>query len=87
MTSPVTVPRPAASLDLALIGNCAISALVDNRASLVWACLPRFDSPPVFDALLTAHGERGLVELTGFVGRYAALAGFLNAFEVPAAYV
>lgn len=38
---------------------------------------------PVFDALLAQHGERGLVELTGFVGRYAALAGFLNAFEVP----
>ncbi|MCA6216272.1 glycoside hydrolase family 15 protein [Ideonella sp. B7] len=58
MTSPAAAPRPAASLDLALIGNCAISALVDNRASLVWACLPRFDSPPVFDALL--HSAEGL---------------------------
>lgn len=43
---------PEASLDLALIGNCTVAALVDARARLVWCCMPRFDSPPVFDALL-----------------------------------
>ena len=32
------------SLDLAMIGNCAIAALLDSRARLVWCCLPRFDS-------------------------------------------
>jgi 4-carboxymuconolactone decarboxylase len=42
----------------------------------------------VFDQLLKAHGPRWLVELTGWIGRYAALAGILNAFEVtPAAPV
>ena len=41
-----------ASLDLGLIGNCAISALIDREARLVWCCMPRFDSDPVFDALL-----------------------------------
>jgi 4-carboxymuconolactone decarboxylase len=35
-----------------------------------------------FDALLNAHGPQWLVELTGFIGRYAALAGILNSFEV-----
>ena len=35
-----------------------------------------------FDALLDAHGPQWLVELTGFIGRYAALAGILNSFEV-----
>jgi len=41
-----------ASLDLALVGNCAIGALIDRRASVVWCCMPRFDSAPVFHALL-----------------------------------
>jgi GH15 family glucan-1,4-alpha-glucosidase len=38
--------------DLALIGNCQISALVDRRGAIVWCCMPRFDSPPVFASLL-----------------------------------
>ncbi|MBL8308487.1 MAG: hypothetical protein JNM33_17470, partial [Rubrivivax sp.] len=32
-------PGPgSASLDLALVGNCAISALVDRQARIVWCC-------------------------------------------------
>jgi GH15 family glucan-1,4-alpha-glucosidase len=63
--------RPAASLDLAMIGNCTISALVDRRASIVWCCMPRFDGDPVFHALLDSRqgiGEAGTfgVELEGF---------------------
>ncbi|OYT99843.1 MAG: glucoamylase [Burkholderiales bacterium PBB1] len=46
-------PRPA-TLDLALIGNCTVSALIDRSASIVWSCMPRFDSTPVFDALLNS---------------------------------
>lgn len=38
--------------DLGLIGNCQIAALVDRRGAIVWACLPRFDAPPLFGALL-----------------------------------
>jgi GH15 family glucan-1,4-alpha-glucosidase len=37
---------------LGLIGNCQVSALIHRDGSLVWCCLPRFDSPPVFGALL-----------------------------------
>lgn len=40
------------SLELGLIGNSAIGALIDARARIVWACLPRFDSDPVFCRLL-----------------------------------
>ncbi len=40
------------NLDLALIGNCGIGALVDERARIVWCCLPRFDGDPVFHQLL-----------------------------------
>ena len=39
-------------LDLALIGNSSVAALVDARGTLVWSCLPRFDSDAVFCALL-----------------------------------
>ena len=36
----------------------------------------------VFDQLLKAHEARWLVELTVWIGRYAALSGILNAFDV-----
>jgi len=40
------------SLDLACIGNCAYSALVDKRGQIVWSCYPRFDGDPIFCSLL-----------------------------------
>ncbi len=40
------------SLDLGLVGNGTIAALVDPRGAIVWACLPRFDGDPAFCALL-----------------------------------
>ena len=40
------------SLDLALIGNGQIGALIDDKANIVWCCLPRFDSDPLFCSLL-----------------------------------
>lgn len=39
----------------------------------------------VFGPLLQTHGARWLVELTVWIGRYGALAGILNAFEVSPA--
>ena len=44
------------SLDLALIGNGSIGALIDGEARVVWCCFPRFDGDPVFCSLL--DGER-----------------------------
>ncbi len=55
---------------LGLIGNCQFSALVADSGEVVWCCLPRFDSEPVFSSLLdsekggrfrlgAASGERG----------------------------
>ena len=42
------------SLALGVIGNCAVSALVDTCGTIVWSCLPRVDGDPVFHALLGA---------------------------------
>ena len=39
----------------------------------------------VFDCLLRAHNPQWLVELTVWIGRYQALAGILNGFEVAPA--
>jgi GH15 family glucan-1,4-alpha-glucosidase len=41
--------------DLAIIGNCQYSALIDRSGSIVWCCLPRFDAEPVFSTLLDAE--------------------------------
>ena len=49
--------KTLSSLNLAVIGNCNFSALLDSRARIVWSCLPRFDSDPRFCALLNDHDE------------------------------
>ncbi|HEY1071593.1 glycoside hydrolase family 15 protein [Brevundimonas sp.] len=40
------------NLDLAPIGNCSVSALIDREGRFVWACAPRIDGDPVFSALM-----------------------------------
>ena len=64
--------RPAeADLDLGVVGNCAFAALIDRRASVAWACMPRFDGDPLFAGLLEGgcpEDERSRfdVEIEGF---------------------
>ena len=55
------------SLDLGIIGNCTISALIDRTGTIVWSCFPRFDGDPLFCKLLDDGDARGFysVELDG----------------------
>jgi GH15 family glucan-1,4-alpha-glucosidase len=45
------------TLDLAVIGNCSYSALIDRQGRIVWSCLPRFDSDPVFCSLVNGDEQ------------------------------
>ncbi|MEM8935928.1 MAG: trehalase-like domain-containing protein, partial [Pseudomonadota bacterium] len=54
-----------ASLELGVIGNCAIAALIDEAATVSWLCLPRLDGEPVFNELVGGEG-RFSVELNGY---------------------
>jgi GH15 family glucan-1,4-alpha-glucosidase len=40
------------NLNLGLVGNCQVSALIDDKATVVWSCLPQFDADPTFCRLL-----------------------------------
>ena len=60
-------PRPgqvspragAADLQLGIIGNAALAALIDRDATLCWMCAPRMDGDPVFCSLLNPEGGEG----------------------------
>ena len=45
------------TLELGIIGNGTVAALIDPNASIQWMCLPRLDGEPVFNSLLGGGGE------------------------------
>jgi GH15 family glucan-1,4-alpha-glucosidase len=58
------------SLELGVVGNSGVAALVDAHGEIVWTCLPRFDGDAVFCSLLRERrGEQDFgflaVELLG----------------------
>lgn len=59
----VTGPSPGQPLDLGLIGNCRIAALVNPVGRIVWWCMPRFDGDPVFCNLVSGDDEKGFCEV------------------------
>jgi GH15 family glucan-1,4-alpha-glucosidase len=53
--------------DYGLIGDCQTAALVGRQGSIDWLCLPRFDAPACFAALLgtAEHGRWSLAPAGG----------------------
>jgi GH15 family glucan-1,4-alpha-glucosidase len=56
-------PLEEQALDLAVVGNCRIAALVNPTGRIVWWCFPRFDSDPVFSRLLAGDEEKGFCDV------------------------
>ncbi|HSQ05413.1 MAG TPA: glycoside hydrolase family 15 protein, partial [Burkholderiales bacterium] len=54
------------SLDLAVIGNSNIAALIDRDGRIVWACWPRIDGDPLFCALADGDAPEGGFFSIGF---------------------
>lgn len=56
------------SLDLAIIGNGSFAALIDQKAKINWACLPHFDSDPIFCQLVDGKPNNQKNQPDGFWG-------------------
>ncbi|MET0229346.1 MAG: trehalase-like domain-containing protein, partial [Rhodanobacteraceae bacterium] len=50
---------PSADLELGIVGNGSVSALIDRNARIVWCCVPSFDGDPVFCSLLSPTSHDG----------------------------
>lgn len=49
------------SLELGIVGNGTVAALISPDAGITWLCLPRLDGEPVFNSLLGGGGHFGVV--------------------------
>ncbi len=50
-------------VDLAVVGNGRVAALINSHGRLVWWCFPRFDSDPVFCRLIAGDEEKGFCDV------------------------
>jgi GH15 family glucan-1,4-alpha-glucosidase len=57
-------PSHEATLELGVVGNGTLGALIDARARIVWCCMPSMDADPVFCALLSpTEGDTGYFDV------------------------
>src|ERR1700690_3851629 len=61
------MPEPRGSidhgLDLGIIGNGRLAALIDPCSRIVWWCYPRFDGDPIFCRLVAGREEKGFSDV------------------------
>jgi GH15 family glucan-1,4-alpha-glucosidase len=68
-------PAPPRLEDLGIIGNCHYAAHVSRAGDVVWCCLPRLDSEPIFATLLdpVEGGRFTVAPASGVLGEQAYL--------------
>lgn len=54
------------TLDLAVVGNSNIAALLDTKGTIVWSCWPRIDGDPIFCALVDGNEPDAGIFSIGF---------------------
>ncbi len=60
----IGTPAGGATLELGVVGNGSIGALIDPRGRIVWCCLPAFDGDPAFCSLLSPTlGDAGYFDV------------------------
>ena len=67
-----------ATLDLAVIGNSNIAALVDRMGSIVWGCWPRIDGDPIFCALVDGNAPDAGFFSIGFDGEATSTQSYVR---------
>jgi GH15 family glucan-1,4-alpha-glucosidase len=78
MSGSLSVRSSQASLDLGVIGNGTLGALIDPRGSIVWCCVPAMDGDPAFCSLLSPKlGETGFFDV-GLQGERAAAQSYID---------
>src|SRR5215469_13700018 len=65
-----------ASLNLAVIGNAILGALIDPDGKIVWCCFPRLDGDPIFCGLLTTE-DQGIFDID-LVDRVKSEQSYIN---------
>ncbi|HYA06930.1 MAG TPA: trehalase-like domain-containing protein, partial [Xanthobacteraceae bacterium] len=50
-------------LDLGVIGNGRLAALIDPCSRMVWWCYPRFDGDPIFCRLVSGNDDKGFSDI------------------------
>lgn len=66
------------SLDLAVIGNSNLAALVDRLGTIVWACWPRIDGDPVFCSLVDGNDPKAGFFSIGFDEKATAVQAYVR---------
>src|SRR4051812_28872495 len=66
--------------DYGLIGNCRSAALISKHGSIDWCCIPEFDSPAIFSAILDC--ENGGAFTVQPVPRFSASQRYLPCTNV-----
>jgi hypothetical protein len=70
--------EPIALADYGLLADRCSAALVAPDGSIDWLCLPRYDSPPIFDRILDPQGGHWSIRpVDAFVSEWRYLLGTL----------